>query len=75
MRDRLEPHFWLEPLSHFAFWGLPVMTKSCTHSRDDDVFRPEHFRLSYGSPKTYTALPAAIATYSFPSTANAIGAA
>ncbi len=46
------------------------------------VFLKEHFagfahpgtRL-YGSPKAYTALPAAMATYSFPSTANAIGAA
>jgi hypothetical protein len=30
---------------------------------------------AYGNPNAYTALPAAIATYSFPSTAKAMGAA
>ena len=29
----------------------------------------------YGNPKAYTALPAAIATYCFPSTAKAMGGA
>jgi hypothetical protein len=32
-------------------------------------------RQVYGSPNAYTALPAAMATYSFPSTAKAIGGA
>ena len=32
-------------------------------------------RKIYGSPNAYTALPAAMATYSFPSTAKAIGGA
>lgn len=31
--------------------------------------------VNYGRPNAYTALPAAIATYSLPSTANATGAA
>jgi hypothetical protein len=65
------------------FLDLRVTTELYIPYRHRVRFLQEHLsqgraKLSahiHGSPNAYTALPAAIATYSFPSTANAIGAA
>ncbi len=67
------------------FFDLRVMTQLYIPHRHHITFLQEHSsrvpgRMNvstciHGSPKAYTALPAAIATYSFPSTENAIGAA
>jgi hypothetical protein len=54
--------------------GKSLPMKDFWADRVFDVILQEHFEV-YGSPNAYTALPAAIATYSFPSTANAMGAA
>src|SRR5208337_1250063 len=50
-----------------------VFTRTTLEFRRD--FRCASDAVFYGSPNAYTALPAAIATYSLPFTAKAIGAA
>ncbi len=62
-----------EPISTVSCSKATRLTKSIFASPQESL--PSSERGFYGNPNVYTALPAAIATYSFPSTAKAIGAA